>query len=272
MSERRPRTKVNKNEVRQAADRIVDDRVRLDNLERRTTTWEDVGTGGGSGGDGDGGIQFDTYPQVGEWLFLETTSYLDSGGTPPSAGIYFKAAHPMIVDASEFQANTSSAGISLISSGGGSVNIREYGGGIYIDSYEGGGIELTEHDDGNILLETMGAGNISLVSNNGVTVNSQSGVTINSSAGGFAFNGTSGLLAVGGGGTHIRELGSTGIVLESELGYMYLRAPAIYMGGFDVGDGIEDFAIALSVGSNFRIVNDAGTTIFSVQEDGTIYP
>jgi len=43
--------------------------------------YEDVGTSGGGTG---GGIQFDTYPQSGGWLYAETT---DTGGGPESYGI-----------------------------------------------------------------------------------------------------------------------------------------------------------------------------------------
>lgn len=68
---------------------------RLGALEREKNTsspteWEDVGTGAGTGGGGGGGgIQFDTYPQAGNWLYVETTN---ATGSPAGFDIELKAA------------------------------------------------------------------------------------------------------------------------------------------------------------------------------------
>lgn len=64
-----------------SADRKIGDHARRIGVlerEKHGTEWEDVGgTGGG------GGIQFDTAPQTGNWLYVQTTG----AGTPRGYGI-----------------------------------------------------------------------------------------------------------------------------------------------------------------------------------------
>lgn len=107
--------------------------------------WEDVGTdtpGGGSG------IQFDTYPQAGGWLFAETTD----ATTSPSAGKWAIELHDSSGGSiggiwlhSDSHNILIVAGSSLsMSSPGGSFSV-DYGGGAKVSS--GSGIQLSVSND-----------------------------------------------------------------------------------------------------------------------------
>lgn len=56
--------------------------------------WKDVGTGAGAGGGVDEvGIQFDTYPQSGNWLYVATTDDSAAGASPNGLGVEFRSAN-----------------------------------------------------------------------------------------------------------------------------------------------------------------------------------
>jgi len=90
--------------------------------------YEDVGTSGG----GSGGIQFDSYPQDGQWLYLET----DGPATSPS-GFGVEIYDP------------SGNGVDLASSSGGQITLDTTGGG-----------DILLQSTGDIVLIATGTANI----------------------------------------------------------------------------------------------------------------
>jgi hypothetical protein len=68
--------------------------VNFDHTEH-TIAWLDEITGGGGGG---GGIDFDTYPQDGDWLYVEST---DETGSPNGYGIELKSADDLAISSSQ---------------------------------------------------------------------------------------------------------------------------------------------------------------------------
>ena len=95
--------------------------------------YEDVGDSGGGGG----GIQFDSYPQAGQWLYVET----DGAATSPSG--YGVEVY-----------DTSGNGIDLACDAGGTILLQTSGGGsIILQSTED--IRLIAGGTANILLPSL---------------------------------------------------------------------------------------------------------------------
>jgi hypothetical protein len=121
--------------------------IRVDGGGGAPLEWSDVGTGATGGT----GIQFETYPQTGDWLFVETTTHPSSGGEPPTYGIVFRAADGTRIEGSVFMAEASGDGIRIESLGGGGTVLTETdGGGMSIYS-GGGGLTIRELSGGMVI-------------------------------------------------------------------------------------------------------------------------
>jgi hypothetical protein len=68
--------------------------VNFDHTEHTIAWLEEIG-GGGPGG---GGIEFDTYPQFGDWLYAEST---DASGSPNGYGIELNSANDVVLESAE---------------------------------------------------------------------------------------------------------------------------------------------------------------------------
>lgn len=115
-------------------------------------------TGGGGGGDDGGGIQFDTSPQAGDWLYMETH---DSAGAPGGYGIDLKTTEGGIQLYADSVLNTNShegtfitddgpTGIRLVATGEGSG----FGAGELRLDCLGGTTTLRNTDEGVVLYST----------------------------------------------------------------------------------------------------------------------
>lgn len=104
--------------------------------------WEDVGTGAGGGGAGSG-IQFDTDPQSGDWLMVETTSTFDG---PSNDGMRFYSSGDI-----EIQNTTTDNTGNIFIAGDSGVGIEGAG-----DE----GVVIGAHGAGNVLIRVIsGTGN-----------------------------------------------------------------------------------------------------------------
>ncbi len=100
--------------------------------------WESTG----EAGEGGGGIQFDTYPQAGQWLYLETD------GTDASPSGYGLEVY-----------DSSGLGIDLASNGG-----------ITLHNTADGGVSITNTSDGGTLLQDTGGGDVHISSSARVVI------------------------------------------------------------------------------------------------------
>src|SRR5215831_1018151 len=92
-------------------------------------SYEDVGTSGGGGG---GGIQFDTYPQAGDWLYVQSNDATAAGGSPDGYAI----------ELSDYTSDGSG------------------GGGVFLGAFGGGDVKVTVHGGGGVDIQATGAGGI----------------------------------------------------------------------------------------------------------------
>jgi hypothetical protein len=106
---------------------------------------EDVGT---SAPPIDSGIFFETFPQQGDWLVVETIGNPGSGGEPPNVGILLRASDGTRVEGTGFDVNVTPDGVHIDSLDGGGTTLREQGGGGMIISSNGGGLSISESTGG----------------------------------------------------------------------------------------------------------------------------
>jgi hypothetical protein len=87
------------------------------------------------------GIQFDTYPQTGDWLYVSTTG---NSGVIPSYGILLDASDGTGIRGGSLSVEVGPDGIQMDSTDGGGILIRELAdGGVHVESH-GGGIMIEE--------------------------------------------------------------------------------------------------------------------------------
>ena len=201
--------------------------------------WEDVGTSGGGAG---GGIRFDTYPQAGGWLYLETT---DSTGEPSASGI-------------EIQ-DKSGGGVLIVIDDGDTVHTPD----LIVDA--GRNIQLTAHE------EFFAQGD---------NISGGFGVELESGLGGMWLHtsATPPAPVVPHEGIEIRH-GKHAIQLRDELASRGIHLTVLATGPWDAsGDSklyltghLRHRLLGASMDSRFQITSEAGTPIFEVREtSGTV--
>jgi len=119
---------------------------------------------GGGGGGGGGGIQFDTYPQAGGWLYVEVDG--PGTGTPGGYGMHLL--------------DSGGDGIGIISTG--SINMNSDGStSIFSDN------QMSIQSVEDMVLETTGAGDILIntTGSGGIEIRSVDGIDITTTAGGI---------------------------------------------------------------------------------------